>query len=367
VGRRHLIDVRCRTDATRATTGRPEQRPVARIAVVFTGGTISMRHDPVAGGFVPALGGAELLATVPGLADLADLVPIDHGLTPASHFRLPTLLEIAATVGEQLSRDDVDGAVIVQGTDTIEETAFLFDLLHPGSKPIVVTGAMRSASSEDYDGPANLTAAVRVAADPAVRGASVGAVVVLDGSILAADDVTKTHAAAFDTFQCLNRGPIGRVTASHVGLEEERGPRRSVATERAAERVFLVTATVASDGTPISALHRAGADGFVVAATGAGNTSPELLAAAETAMTDGVPVVHATRCPAGAASPGYAFPGGGATWIRAGAIPAGHLTGPKARIALALGIGAGLDRDGLTALLADPAPIHDPDRFWDGR
>ena len=118
-----------------------------------------------------------------------------------------------------------------------------------------------------------------------------------------------------------------------------------------------MTATVAMDGTPIDALRAAGADGFVVAATGAGNTSPELLeAAAERAMADGLPVVLTTRSPSGAASADYAFPGGGATWVRAGAMLAGHLGGPKARVALALGIGAGLDRDGLAALLADPAP-----------
>ena len=340
---------------------------MARIAVVFTGGTISMRHDPVAGGNVPALGGEALLATVPGLAEVAEIVAIDHGLTPASHFDFTTLVGISAAVREQLARDDVEGAVVVQGTDTIEETAFFLDLLHPGPKPIVVTGAMRSASAPEYDGPANLTAAVRVAAATEVGAADVGVVVVLDGSIEAADDVTKTHASAFDTFRSLNRGSLGRVVGERVTFSGERGARRRVTTDRVAERVFLVTATVATDGTPISALHAAGADGFVVAATGAGNTSPHLLAAAEAAIADGLPVVHATRCPAGAASAGYAFPGGGATWIRAGAIPAGHLTGPKARIALALGIGAGLDRDGLTRLLADPAPIHDHDRFWGPR
>jgi len=89
--------------------------------------------------------------------------------------------------------------------------------------------------------------------------------------------------------------------------------------------------------------------------------------AAEAALADGLAVVVTTRSPIGAASADYAFPGGGATWIRAGAIPAGHLGGPKARIALALGLGAGLDRAGLAELLADPVPIHDPDRYWAGR
>jgi L-asparaginase len=335
-----------------------------RVAVVFTGGTISMRHDPEAGGNVPVLGGAALLATVPGLDAIADILPIDRGLTPASHLTFEALFGIAGAVRAALADPAIDGAVVVQGTDTIEETAFFLDLLHPGPKPVVVTGAMRSASAPDYDGPANLTAAVRVAASPDVAGADVGAVVVLGGSIEAADDVTKSHASAFDTFRALNCGSLGRVDGSQVALTGARGRRRHVVTERAAERVFLVTATVATDGTPIAALHAAGADGFVVAAAGAGNTDPSLLGAAEAALADGLPVVLTTRCPIGAASGGYAFPGGGATWLRAGALGAGHLGGPKARIALALGIGAGLDRDGLASLLADPAPIHDPDWYW---
>lgn len=338
-----------------------------RVAIVFTGGTISMRHDAGAGGNVPVLGAAELLATVPGLDEIADVVPIDHGLTPASHFQFAALFDIASTVREALADPSIDGAVIVQGTDAIEETAFFHDLLHVGPKPVVVTGAMRSASQPGYDGPQNLADAVRVAASADARTAEIGVVVVLDRSIEAGDDVTKTHSSAFDTFRCLNRGALGRVgDDGSVVFERTRGPRRQVATVHAAERVFLVTATVATDGTPIAALHAAGADGFVVAATGAGNTDPSLLAAAEAAMADGLPVVLVTRCPAGAAGTGYAFPGGGATWARAGALTGGHLTGPKARIALALGLGAGLDRAGLAALLVDPQPIHDAERFWAG-
>ena len=350
----------CQASA-RGATPAPE---MARVAVVFTGGTISMRHDPAAGGNVPVLGGEALLATAPGLATVADLVPIDRGLTPASHFTFEGLFGVFGAVRDALADPSIDGAVIVQGTDTIEETAFFYDLLHDGPKPIVVTGAMRAAGNPDYDGPANLTAAVRVAASTEAAGAALGAVVVLAGSIEAADDVTKTHASAFDTFRSLNRGSLGRIDGERVVLTGRRGPRRHVTTGRAAEGVYLVTGTVATSGVPIEALHGTGADGFVVAATGAGNTDPRLLAAAEAAIADGIPVVVTTRCPIGAASADYAFPGGGATWLRAGAIPAGHLGGPKARIALALGVGAGLDRDGLVALLADPAPIHDADHYW---
>jgi L-asparaginase len=329
------------------------------VAIVFTGGTISMRHDPVAGGNVPVLSGADLLATVPGLDTIATLVPIDHGLTPASHFTFRALLELWEVVRGALADHEVVGAVVVQGTDTIEETAFFFDLLHDGSKPIVVTGAMRAASDPGYEGPANLRDAVRTAASSALLGA--GVVVVLAGSIEPADDVIKTHASAVDTFRSLNSGSLGRIEGEKVVLVRSRGPRRHVATTTAAERVRLVVATVAADGMEIEALRAAGADGFVVAATGAGNTSPLLLAAAERAMADGLPVVLTTRSPAGAASAAYAFPGGGATWVRAGAMLSGHLGGPKARVALALGLGAGLDGAGLAALLADPVdPAKSP-------
>ena len=117
--------------------------------------------------------------------------PIDRGLTPASHFTFPALFELWSTIHGALTDPGIDGAVVVQGTDTIEETAFFFDLLHGGDAPLVVTGAMRAASSPEYDGPANIRRAVAAAAAPALRGA--GTVVVLSGTIEPADDVTKTH------------------------------------------------------------------------------------------------------------------------------------------------------------------------------
>ncbi len=325
---------------------------MSRVAVVFTGGTISMAVDPAAGGNVPTLRGADILARTPGLDAVADVVAIDHGLTPASHFSFAQLFGIAVTVRDALADPDVDGAVVVQGTDVIEETAFFWDLVLDSPKPVVVTGAMRAASDPGYEGPANLRDAVATAASPLLRGE--GVVVVLAGAIHAADDVVKTHASAYTTFQSPNLGPLGHVDGGRVVLGRRRAGRRHVATTTAAEPVLLVTAVVASDGSLVRAGRALGPRGYVVEATGAGNTHPDLLAACAEAIANGIPVVLATRTPAGRAGTGYAFPGGGATWVRAGALLAGYLGGPKARIALALGVGAGLDRAGLAALLADP-------------
>jgi L-asparaginase len=323
-----------------------------RVAVIFTGGTISTVFDPIAGGNVPVLDGAAILARTPGLESIAEIVAVDRGRLAASHLTFPKLLELGSLLRDVLGDPSIDGAVLVQGTDTIEETSFCWDLLLEGPKPVVVTGAMLSSDMDGFDGPDNLRGAVRAAASPELRDA--GVVVSLAGTVEAADDVQKSHATALGTFRSPNGGSLARVGSDGVELIRPRGPRRHVATDHAAERVYLITATVGADAVLLDAAVAAGADGIVVAATGSGNTDPSLLAAAERAMAAGIPVALASRCPGGRATAGYAFPGGGATWLRAGALPVGHLCALKARVALALGMGAGLDRPGLIDLLADP-------------
>jgi L-asparaginase len=320
--------------------------------VIFTGGTISMALDPDAGGNVPALDGAAILARTPGLAAIAEVVAIDRGRLPGSHFTIPTLLELWATIREAAADPTVDGVVVVQGTDTIEESAFCWDLLHDGQTPIVVTGAMRSSTEADYDGPANLACAVRAGSAPSLRGE--GVTVVLAGTVHAADDVAKRHATSLTAFQSPNLGPLAVIAGDRLVLGRRRAGRRHVATAIAAEPIHLITSAAGTDGSLLDAAVRLGARGIVVAAAGSGNTSPEMLVSGERAIAQGIPVALVTRTGAGRAGTGYAFPGGGATWVRAGAMLPGSLNGPKARIALALGIGNGLDRAGLAALLADP-------------
>src|SRR3954468_11109503 len=167
---------------------------MARVAVVFTGGTISTAFDPVAGGRMPILDGAAILARTPGISDIAEIVPIDRGRIPASSFTFPMLFDIAGVLESALADPSMAGAVVVQGTDTIEETAFCWDLMLDGPKPVVVTGAMRASDEPSFDGPANLRDAVRAAASPALRGQ--GVVVALAGTLEPADDVVKTHPTA---------------------------------------------------------------------------------------------------------------------------------------------------------------------------
>lgn len=329
------------------------RRTRPRVAVIFTGGTISMTVDAGLGGAVPTLAGADLLAAVPGLERRAEVVAVDLGRTPASHFSFADVLRIRAVVDQALADPELAGVVVVQGTDTLEETAFAWDLCHRDERPVVVTGAMRNASDPGWDGPANLLGAVTVAAAPSASGA--GVVVALAGRVHAADLVAKRHATAVEAFATREGAPLGRFGPGGVRLRP-RGRRRVLpATPAAAATpIPIVVAALETDGAPLDAAVRAGARGVVVAATGSGNTHPDLLRAAVDAQAAGFPVVLASRTGAGPVGPFYAFPGGGATWARAGILLAGGLTPVQARVALALALGAGLDGDALANLLAGP-------------
>ena len=322
---------------------------MARIAVVFTGGTIAMRHDPSSGGNVPALRGADLLASVPGLDSLAEVEPIDWGLVPASHLTFDQVLEIGRILADALERPDIDGAVVVQGTDVIEETAFAWDLLPLPAKPIVVVGAMRSASQEAYDGPENLRNAIGAAADPALGDA--GVVVAMAGELHGADDVRKLHTHAHAAFGSPNVGPLGTVRDGAVHLVRSRRPvRLPRAPERAALPVHLVTAVLDGDRSAVGRLVDPVPAGLVVAATGGGNTTRWLREAAEMLIGEGATVALTTRCPSGSVQPGYSFPGGSSDWWDAGALFTGTLDPLKARVLLALGLGAGDDLGGLAGI-----------------
>ncbi len=310
-----------------------------RIAIVFTGGTIAMRAD--ASGNVPTLRGEDLLAAVPGLDAIAEIEPIDWGLVPASHLSFEQVLDIGHVLADRLSRPEVDGVVVVQGTDVIEETAFAWDLLPLPAKPVIVVGAMRSASQDAYDGPENLRNAVAAAADPRLAGQ--GVIVAMAGELHGADDVRKTHTHAHATFQSPNAGRLGLVTDGRVTVLRRRDwlglPRVP-----AAAALPVPVLSVVLDAVPVVAASPASPAGLVVAAAGGGNTPPAYLEVARPFIDEGVPVVLTTRCPSGRPMPGYGFPGGSSQWWEAGALFSGTLDALKARVLLALGLGTGLSK-----------------------
>jgi L-asparaginase len=330
----------------------PGAARVTRVLIVYTGGTIGMRPDAASGGLVPALSGEDLVQLDPALGEIAALEVMTWGAKPSSALTFADVLDIARTVRRGAARPDVDGVVVVQGTDLLEETAFALDLLLEPGKPLVLVGAMRAAEDPGSDAQRNLRDAVRVAAAPAAVGA--GAVVVAAGQVHGATDVVKAHSTALDAFVSPNAGPLGDV--SDAGLElRRRAAAPRIPIPAAAAPVAVIVTGVGADGLEVTAALHGGAAGLVIAAAGTGQTHPGVLERSAEAMARGVPVVLATRCHAGAVHTTYGYPGGGARWARAGAILAGTLTPAKCRVALALGIGAGLDRTQLAEVVARTA------------
>ncbi|MGH9827217.1 MAG: asparaginase, partial [Blastocatellia bacterium] len=199
-----------------------------RIAIYFTGGTISMKHDPVIGAAVPALSGREIVDSVPGLRDVADIEIVDFGRYPGPHMTPPLMMDLSIQIRQVIARNDIDGVVVTHGTDTLEETAFLLDLTINSQKPIVLTGAMRNSSELGWDGPQNLLSSVRVAASDSARG--LGAMVVLNETILAASEATKTNTEAFDAFQSPDFGPLGIVDKGRILIHRAPLGRRHIDT-----------------------------------------------------------------------------------------------------------------------------------------
>jgi L-asparaginase len=311
------------------------------IHLLFTGGTISMRQSAEAGGAVPALDGAELVRLAPGLAAVGPVTVEDWGRYPASHMGLDRLWALRNRVAEVAASGTVRGVVITHGTDTLEETAYLLARTLDPAVPVVVTGAMRTSEDEEWDGRRNLVDSARVAGAPESRGR--GAMVVLHGTVLSGLEAVKTDAGEVDTFRAPRGAPLGAVGGGGVRFAAGGRPAAPIPKSPAAlsARIALVSAVVGDAGALVDAA-RASHDGLVLVAFGRGNMPPTLAAAAQRWLDAGKPVVLATRCFTGEVLPIYAFDGGGARLLQAGAIAAGPRAPSQAWMELVVSHSAGL-------------------------
>src|ERR1700731_2787241 len=178
-----------------------------KVVVLSTGGTIASKQDPVKGGYVPALSGGELVAAVPAIKKIAQIQVEQISNIPSPDMTPEIWLRLAGRINKLLARPEIAGVVVTHGTDTLEETAYFLDLTIISNKPVILVGAQRPASDPDSDGPRNLLDAIRVATAPEAAGK--GAMVVMNGQINAARDVSKTSTVEVETFRSLEYGQLG--------------------------------------------------------------------------------------------------------------------------------------------------------------
>jgi L-asparaginase len=320
---------------------------------LFTlGGTISMAGRTAGG--VSRLTGADLTAAVPGLADLP--VPLevqDIEAVPSANLTLAKMLDVVDAASKAVS-NGATGIVVTQGSDTLEETAFLVDQVWPHAHPFVLTGAMRNPTLAGPDGPANLLAAARVACSPAAR--DLGALVVFNDQIHAARWVRKTHSTSTATFASPNAGPIGQLVEEQVRIltrpaRQDGVPGRAEPADLDAARVALYTVTLDDDGVLLSGLadtHQ----GLVVAGYGVGHV-PAALAPVLGELAERIPVVLTSRTGGGSVLRNtYSSVGSESDLLGRGLIDGGFLDPYKARVLLRLLLATGEGQDEIIGAFA---------------
>jgi L-asparaginase len=307
-----------------------------KIVILGTGGTIAGTAASSADhtGYTAAqIGVAQLLAGITGLPQALQGCALAHeqvAQIDSKDMDFATMALLAQRCSYFLAQADVSAVVITHGTDTLEETAWFLQLVLPAellaSKPVVLTCAMRPATSSEADGPRNVCDAVRVALD---RQAS-GVLCVCAGDVHAAQQVQKVHSHALNAFSSGEAGPVARLDGEQVHWQPKQ-PQLFLANQAAGQwniagaainnivfgllqihhwpRVELLQNHAHASGHIVHALLADPAQaadplrGIVVAGTGNGTLSASLQTALLTAQTHGVRVLRASRCTWGGVSP----------------------------------------------------------------
>lgn len=311
-----------------------------RVALILTGGTIdSIGVSRLDHAWyyrnAQRLGPGELAGSVPELSDIAEIAEVPFRRLSSYALTTRDWLGLLRLVRSLVRSDEFDGVVIAHGTNTLEETAYFLHLTVGSDKPVVLVGAMRPPGSLGADGSLNLYRAATVAVDPAAAG--LGVLVVMNGAIFSARDVTKTSPYGVDAFRAPDLGPLGHTDADgramiyHRPVRVPDGDAFDVADLDDLPRVDVVVSYVGADEVLIDACVAAGARGIVSAGTGAARPTPSEDEALRRAVARGIVICHATRVGSGRVT----LPGApGAD----GRVAAGNLQPWKAKVLLSLAL-----------------------------
>lgn len=310
------------------------------ILLILTGGTISMKSVGSLG-VIPTSELADFLRQFPQLSGVAKVDVMDYLNIPSPYMTPQMMFDLAKMI--DLKIIDYDGVVITHGTDTLEESAFLADLVLTTRKPVVFTAAMRSGGDLGLDGPRNIIGSVRVASHH--DSIDKGVLVVMNDEIHTARDVVKSDTGKVDAFMSVGVGPLGIVDPDNVVYHRSTLYRENVWTDSLDTRVDLIKAVAGMDGKYINCSIESGARAIVIEAFGRGNLPKEVLPDIKHAIEQGVLVIIASRTYTGRVLPEYGYEGGGKDLQDMGAILAGDLKGVKVRLKLMTLFGKYKDAD----------------------
>lgn len=307
-----------------------------KVAVIFNGGTITMKVDPRIHAAVPTLTGEEIMAMVTGLDQYAQIESYTFSNLPGPHMTPEIMLELSNYIKRLLGRDDIDGVVVTHGTDSLEETAYFLDLTIRSPKPVIITGSMRNSSELGYDGPSNLAASICTAICEGAKNR--GVLVCLNDELNCASEVTKANSMSLNAFQTPNFGPIGIVDNNEVIFYRGSMKKQHFDVKKLVTSVDLIKCVTGMDSKLVDFCVQSGDKGLVIEAMGRGNIPPQMVDGIKTAIQKGVAVVIVSRCYQGRVLDSYGYHGGGKELRNMGVILGDILPGQKARIKLILAL-----------------------------
>ena len=307
----------------------------AKIAIIATGGTILSEYDPHTKQIRPTKTGKQLLMELPDLKNLCDIELIEFSNMPGPHLTPQIGLKLAKEMEELISRPDIDGIVVLQGTDTLEEMSYLCYLLVDAKKPVVFTGSMKSSHELYVDSLGNLYGAACVAASKEAHDR--GVMVYFNQNILSPRYVVKTKVSNVASFQAPETGAIGVVTGEKICFfHPTTPPPKYIRPQSLVSNIQLIKVACGMDDLLLRACVEQKVDGIVLEGFGAGNIPPSLIPALQDALACKIPVVVVSRCIEGFADGSYDYVGGGAQLKKMGIICGQNLGGLRARLKLML-------------------------------
>lgn len=304
-----------------------------------------MRPAASGRGVVPGDNFNELLADAVTLPEGVEVIPRPWSDIPSPHMTPEGMYSLSRDIDTALEQDDIVGAVVLHGTDTLVETAYMLDITLQSRKPVVITGAMRYLSESGYDGVRNMINGIRVCLEP--LPADTGVSVLMTDRIFAARDVVKVNSLNVDAFAANEAGLLGYVAGDRILLSRHLCLHAQTRTPQSPEalelNVPIISCFTGMDSSLVDFVLDNGAKGFVVEGFGAGNVPPGIVPGIQRALDADIPVVLCTRCTEGGVWPVYGYEGGAADLQERGVIMGGRLNGVKARIQLMVALGVTTD------------------------
>lgn len=314
-----------------------------KLLVIHTGGTISMSQD--ASNKVVTNDDNPISKHQDIIGQYAQVEETHLFNVPSPHMTIEKVTQLQHKIIQCVEISEYDGYVITHGTDTLEETAFLLDLLLEIEEPVVITGAMRSSNEIGSDGLYNFISAIRVASSN--DASRKGVMVVFNDEIHTARNVTKTHTSNINTFQSPNHGPFGVLTKDRVQFHHH--PYRQSSFKMINHQLYvpLIKSYMGMGSDLLEFYANQGVDGIVVEALGQGNLPTTCLHGLKQILDNDIPIVLVSRSFNGIVSPVYAYEGGGADLFEKGVIFSNGLNGPKARLKLLVGLSQNMNHQKL--------------------